>query len=451
MNVEITVSGSARDSNGLAKVEIHVPDLAATRELDLSFEDLFKHCRVPDNISLDLLVVASLCYVIDKTVPRSTAFDSWTREFDIEFPVVSPRLWAKASDNLAKSLSFLTGDVWKLRFRKADVPIFVQPSRVRKRKSLPPKLDGIKAICSLSGGTDSLVGAIDLLESKEFSRLHLIGHYDAPGAKKAQDLLFERLRTQFVGSISLTQVRVAHRPRRANESSLRSRSLVFIAMGIYAARAAGEEIPVYMPENGFIALNVPLTPGRAGSCSTRTMHPYYLGLLRRTLDDLQIRNAIINPLELKTKGECISQCANFDLLRTLINNSVSCSHGTRKQQWTRKGKENKNCGYCVPCLIRRAGLHKATLDSGDSYGIDVCAGEITPGDQTNSANDLRAIVNLILDSQSVDELKKTISSVAPVDNLTARAAVIDRGVDEIKALFKDKGSDGLIAAAGLAT
>lgn len=443
MKIDIHIDEHNRHDDGLAKIWIAIPDLSTSRDLDISFKALFNRCRVPNELVTDLLIVSSLSYVVDKTVPRSASFDFWTRKFEIEFPVANPGLWKKVSGNLEGTLRFLTGDIWKISFRKRNAKVFVEPSRKRKRKALPEKLADIKAVCSLSGGTDSLAGAIDLLENEGEGRIHLVGHYDAPGAKKAQQTLFAKLAESYPLKASLTQVRVSHKPLKANESTLRSRSLVFMAIGVFAAQAAGPDIPVYMPENGFIAMNIPLTPARAGSCSTRTMHPFYLDSLEETLLGLGIRNPILNPFELKTKGECLTESANSRLLRSIIDESVSCSHGTRKQTWVRRTKEIRNCGYCVPCIVRRAAMHKAGLDRGDWYGLDICKGEIKHDDENNRANDLRAVLNLIVSKKSITEIQREILAVAPVDQLTERAKVIERGIDEIRILLNENGDKEL--------
>lgn len=441
MKINIQLDEQKRHDDGLADIEIEIPDIGVSRRLDLSFAELFNHCRVPDETVLDFLIVGSLVYVADKTIPRSTSFDFWTREIEIEFPVGDPVLWSGVSDNLEKTLNFLTGDTWKLSFRKRNNNLFVQPSRERKRRPLPQKLENIVAVSSLSGGTDSLTGALDLLEKNNRGVVHLIGHYDAPGAKKAQQKLFEAIRSTYAEKANLTQVRVSHRPLKAKEATLRSRSLVFMAIGIFAARAAGPEIPVFMPENGFIAMNLPLTPGRVGSCSTRTMHPFYLDSLRKTLVGLGIHNPIVNPLELKTKGECIAESSNFGLLRSIIGETVSCSHGTRKQHWMRRTKEIRNCGYCVPCIVRRAGMHKAGLDNGHTYGLDLCVGEINASDETDRANDLRAIINAVVQNRSVGEIQREIITVASVDRLTERAGMIKRGIEEVTIFLNEKGNE----------
>ncbi len=204
-----------------------------------------------------------------------------------------------------------------------------------------------------------------------------------------------------------------------------------------------------MPENGFIALNIPLTPSPGGSCSTRTMHPYFLKELGNALVKLEISNKIINPLELKTKGEAVSQCENQKLLSSVIDHTVSCSHGTRKQNWTRKSPHVKNCGYCVPCLIRRASLHTLNLDKPSLYGIDVCQGELTYDDQKDSSNDLRAVINTLTANKNESDFRGSIIGIAPTDNLTARAKMLVRGFDEIKNLFQDKATNAVKDSLGL--
>lgn len=140
--------------------------------------------------------------------------------------------------------------------------------------------------------------------------------------------------------------RASQRPRASAERTLRSRSIAFIGLGILAASAVGENVPLYTCENGLIALNPPLTPSRAGSCSTRTMHPFYLDGLRESLSRVGIINEIINPYSFMTKGEAILDCGNLPLVGSVLSMSASCSHGARRQVWTRKEK-TENCGYVV--------------------------------------------------------------------------------------------------------
>jgi len=80
-----------------------------------------------------------------------------------------------------------------------------------------------------------------------------------------------------------------------------------------------------------------------------------LGLL-----DMPVR--VENPYWDKTKGEMAQCCAEPALLRQLATSSLSCSAPT-KGRW--QGLGSQHCGYCLPCLIRRA-----ALDAGFGRGND---------------------------------------------------------------------------------
>jgi hypothetical protein len=187
---------------------------------------------------------------------------------------------------------------------------------------------------------------------------------------------------------------------------------------------------LYMFENGLIALNVPLTPSRRGSCSTRTMHPYYLNLMRQTLQALGVPNPILNPYALKTKGECLVECKSIDALKDVAFDSVSCSHGSRRQNWVRKSADN--CGYCVPCLFRRAALYKAGLDSGAQYGLDVLAGELSVNDKLESADDLRAVFDFLRGPLTSARLRKMLLATAYIPDMDDHVRLLCRGFEEVK-------------------
>ena len=100
----------------------------------------------------------------------------------------------------------------------------------------------------------------------------------------------------------------ANVPDSENPPSQRARSIVFLAYGVLVATTlaryhTGESITLYVCENGFIAVNPPLTGGRLGSLSTRTTHPVVLSSLQHILDAAELRVKIVNPYSFKTKGE----------------------------------------------------------------------------------------------------------------------------------------------------
>jgi hypothetical protein len=446
MTISVKFDGSKRRDDGLALITVEGPQLKRV-EVDLPFRNLYRSLGSPNSIALDLLVVAGACYVVDKAVKRTSASDWWTRDLRVSFPVSDPKRWEKVADRLNTALSFLSGDVWRTSFRQSRCELFVAPKTGRKKALPPGEPDTFEAVSLFSGGLDSLIGTIDYLEANPANRLLMIGHYDASGPRSQQRAVYDQMHLHFPGRTKLVQVRVAQRPKKNAESTLRSRSIVFLGLGIYAASEIGEAVPLLAPENGMIALNLPMTPSRSGSCSTRTMHPFYLNILRSVLKDLDLRSALTNPLELKTKGECVSQCGDLSLLTSLASRTVSCSHGSRRQDWKRKSATN--CGYCVPCLFRRASLHASKLDSGKQYGVDVCEDELTVNSDRDSADDLRAVTSGLRHFTTDASIRKAIMSVARVEPLGGYVDLVNRGLKELQTWITDTGSASLRSAAGI--
>src|SRR5579862_669878 len=240
MKLDVFENPAARAADGLADIRIR-NEAGQEVQLDLPFRDLYRRCGLPSQTALDLLLVAGCCYVIDKTVARSVAStDGWTRTLEVSMPVSDPTLWVAAED-LSKALTFLTGDTWHLSFTQREQPAFIAPA-----KEPTPMFEAAEAVCLFSGGLDSLAGAIDLLSDAAPQRVLLVGHYDSPGPRKVQTALASKLVAWRPKRVKDLHVRVAHRPAEAAEESLRSRSFVFVALGIYAAQAFGPQTPLYM-------------------------------------------------------------------------------------------------------------------------------------------------------------------------------------------------------------
>lgn len=326
--------------------------------------DLLRHGEAASPLALDLLRLAVAVYGADKVALRKEATDRWTRSLDLRIPVSDPERWRAGADGFKGALRFLTNDRWNLRFRRDDEQ--VAPSQ---------QLFPADAVCLFSGGLDSLTGAIDLLEKGH--RVVLVGHYDSNPLRPRQVRLFERLRDHYGAE------RVFHRPfylRAAGateqqarplpsgrEPTTRSRSFLFISAASVVASAHGLD-RIYMPENGYIGLNIPLEASRLGACSTRTTHPHFMERLGAAFDDVGIAITIENPFRLKTKAEVLSGCRNQDLLTSLIEETVSCAH-PEVGRWAREGY--RNCGYCYPCLMRRVSLFGLGADDASTYRVDV--------------------------------------------------------------------------------
>lgn len=387
--------------------------------------------------ALDLFLFGASVYCMDKSTRRDSAPDVWTREISAEMPVAEVSSWREGQWN--KTLDFLTGDRWKL------LPYSERKSPLDGVRGVPddvtPVAD-VDAVSLFSGGLDSLTGVIDLLEEDSDRRLCLISHNEGDQASTAQKALITALRDHYgadrleVRSLFLRPAPVSAMQARslpkARETTTRARSMLFLTAGLALAASVGPNVPVYIPENGFIGINVPLTRARSGSYSTRTTHPKFLSLLRDAADSVGVRNPILNPFRLKTKGEILAGSKNPDLLRSLAPVSISCSHPEAARYAER---EQGNCGYCFPCLIRRSSMSHVGWDSADGYAWDALSGKDLLDRNTRRAADLRAVINGVY----ADRPDRDIFRNGPIPDGEHRAflRVWRGGIDELRAWFDD--------------
>lgn len=167
-------------------------------------------------------------------------------------------------------------------------------------------------------------------------------------------------------------------------------SFLFITAGLVVADAIGPDPTLFVPENGYIVINVPLTGARSGSLNTRTTHPYFFDRISRLLEAIDLgEHSIDNPFRLSTKGEILEGCANPDLLARLQDLSISCSHPEHPRL---RHREIGNCGYCFPCVIRRASLFQVGLDDVGDYSFDVLPEPEFLDASLQSGQDFRAVL-----------------------------------------------------------
>jgi len=214
MKIEDLVNVTRRAADGLADIHIRL-ESGQEYQLDLPYRDLYRRCGLPNARALDLLITASLCYIVDKAVPRSSSTDNWTRDLEITIPVSDSQLWTGVAEELAETLAFLTGDSWHFTFSQLAEPIFAGS------ETLMPASSSTQVVSLFSGGLDSLAGAIDLLNSNA-GRILFMGHYDSSGLK-VQSVLASALDLRYPNRCDIQHVRVAHRPDQAIENTLRLR------------------------------------------------------------------------------------------------------------------------------------------------------------------------------------------------------------------------------------
>ena len=313
----------------------------------------------------DLFDLAALVYIADELSPRP---ETWQREIDLYVPVVGVDEWRGAGSELEALLGFLTGDQFNVEWSPG------QPVGQFGSHSLMLPRSGYDSICLFSGGLDSLMGAIALLE--EGRRVLLVGHLSDGQASTAQCDIFRQLQKRFGRHVDFVQCSLARsrigKPKfplpEKGDRDHRSRSFLFLALGVAVADATGAE-DLVLAENGLIALNPPLGPSRVGSLTTRTAHPRYLLDFVRFVREIDaFKGRIWNPLLYDNKTDLLADVQEWQI--PLVQRSISCAHGTTSVRWD--GVPGvRHCGHCVPCIYRRAAMMAAGLDDPRDYVDDV--------------------------------------------------------------------------------
>lgn len=305
--------------------------------------------------AIDLVRIAGGAYLVDRLSGRPSAF---TRRLHLTVEVTDPTPWeGEAITQLAQLLFWLTGDTWELELTQD--PITPEDSAAQTS-------EGLEAIALLSGGLDSYLGALHLLSTLSEPPL-FVGHYDtATAVRRAQNTVRKWLQEAFSPAPSYTQIEFTQGADK-KESSSRSRSLLFVALGIAVATSRGAST-LFVPENGFTSLNLPLHPNRAGALSTRSTHPETFYRVNALLQAIDLAVTVTNPFASYTKGEEMRLVADshppsdWDRVAGL---TVSCSKldGAR----IKGGNSTLNCGLCYACIIRRGAFIAAGVDDPTIY------------------------------------------------------------------------------------
>lgn len=387
----------------------------------------------PSEIGLDLLVTAAHVYAADTRISRVTeSEDAWTREIRVVVPVSDPAHWSTAAPVLERMLNFLTGDRWTMQFRSRPqnfIQIVPQPDLI-----VPP----FTAVSLFSGGLDSIIGAIDQLEAGGVPLL--VSHAGEPAVSKSQDDCFDLLKKHYTKShferlrtwMAFPKDLVRGVP---SEDTTRGRSFLFFALGVFAGSGFRRDFLMYAPENGLIALNVPLDMLRLGALSTRTTHPFYIARWNELLGILDIPGRIENPYWNKSKGEMVAACRNPALLKAILPSTLSCASPT-KGRW--QGHGVQHCGYCLPCLIRRASL--AGLGDPTTYTVPNLRAQ-TWDPQTAKGEQIRSFQYALERLRARPGIEKLlVHKPGPLSDdpqaVPELAAVYKRGLQEVGALLQ---------------
>ncbi|HEV7565553.1 MAG TPA: hypothetical protein VGO31_06305 [Microbacteriaceae bacterium] len=309
--------------------------------------------------AVEFLRLAVLTYLVDRTTERPRR--GWQRELELVVPVVDPERWAPVVDRVNATLGFLTGDAW-------DVSFIAR--RAAARRKVNTTIEPCDRVSLFSGGADSLGGL--LVSVKDGVLPHLVSHSNWTIVAGSQNHVLDALRRLDVPEATRDLVDIGRQKRQIgsglefpHEPTSRSRSLIFVASGVAAASVRGAEL--WIPENGFASLNLPLAKERRGALSTRTTHPLLLDDLGGIIKDVGMDVRITNPFELMTKGEVFSGVAS-EYGTSEAASVLSASHSCARSGANYHGfKPSTQCGVCFGCLVRRAAFAASGLTDTTTY------------------------------------------------------------------------------------
>lgn len=314
--------------------------------------------------NIDLVRIASAVLAADRSASRSGRLSRWnTREISVTVDVIAVKPWRAVQGDLEALLGFLTGDTWHLDFKRGR----------GQGEQLAARATGVSRVVLFSGGADSAIGALVSATELQGKGEHaLLSHYSARTLAPLQRQLGARTE-ELIPGVLADHVQVHHsRGRTApngkaygRENSTRSRSLLFIALGL--ALASVEGVPLWIPENGYASINPPLSSNRRGSLSTKTTHPAFFNGLRKILAEVGAHHDFSNPFAELTKGEMFARLRDqidADAASGFLSVTTSCSHtGARTFHIPPKVQ----CGVCFGCVLRKSSFIAAGIEDKTPY------------------------------------------------------------------------------------
>jgi hypothetical protein len=136
--------------------------------------------------------------------------------------------------------------------------------------------------------------------------------------------------------------------------------------------------------------------------------------------------SINNPHEFDTKGEMVERWKATAEFQAMAGGTVSCG------KWKRR---NKQCGRCLPCLIRRASFHAAGVpDPTPGYERDLLI-DVLASPNGEERGDLLAVMGAVrLPGTPGLSTRVGASGPLPSDPATRSSyeGVVSRGLNELK-------------------
>jgi len=298
------------------------------------------------NVVLDLLDVFSEIYIADITNKKNNG----KRNIMLSIGVTDPELWTNNINLLKELINFVAADDYDFVFTSC-----------KKSTTAQGSLFGNTFSCNtlLSGGLDSFCGAyynysrgIDSIYTS-----YQTSTYDIPHQVIIHDFISQKIKN--LESFIFGKV-----PFKKIEYTQRTRSLLFMALAVVVANHYNcQQVRIY--ENGVMSLN----PVLFGRYTTKTTHPRTIFLFNKILANIDVNIIVSNEFFFRTKGSIINDLDED--FRNQIKSTTSCSMSRQN-----KYVDDRQCGFCAPCILRKISLSAYDLEQYDrdytvGYGVKI--------------------------------------------------------------------------------
>ena len=336
---------------------------------------------LPANLA-DLLDIVMALYAADRRAPRDfRGASAGQRRISIRIAVRTPEFWAtrEMTHKLVELLYWLSEDEWYIEFSgRQAAPSSAESDRfLFQLPSEPPT-----TVSLFSGGLDSLAGLVACAQEGSGGSRVLVSGYTHDRLAYQQRLQVDFMRSAwrrdglFKEAVVIRHVAVPfgiRKPRRCREeSSQRTRALVFLVLGVATALQAGSDtLGVY--ENGIGALNLPLNETQLGIDNYRGVHPRTL-ILAEDLVSLALDQPVHlrNPFLFSTKAQMCRSLVGSEIVDA-VRHTVSCDGFPQRIR-----NQPSQCGHCTSCILRRQSLKASGLEQYDKgYRRDVLKHQTT--------------------------------------------------------------------------
>ena len=336
-----------------------------------------KFVNAPERLSpriLDLLQLAAHIFCADRQIHRGDRrgvdYDSWARTFEFHMPMIDIDFWSNTAlqHALSECLQYMTGDRrYSFVFEKANLnPLELkakQLSLFANEASFVSNAN-VADVMLLSGGLDSLAGAIEHLNEFSDKSLIIVNHNSNTAVKKTQKAIMECLKSHYTNRIYSYGFECFNKKIiGSNEETQRTRMFLFSSIA-FAICECFSKHQFYVYENGITSINLPSQGDVINARASRTTHPKTLGLVNKFLRFFDDSFDILAPYCLKTKEDVFNVFKKYDK-KAMLSSAVSCGSTRSRPAMT------NHCGLCSQCIDRRFAAYAAGLDDYDaSYSND---------------------------------------------------------------------------------